>query len=186
MRGTGKAGWTKGRRAGAVGGDDAAEELLSGAGGGRGELGEEGLHGGEEARGGELGDDEVLAAEGVAERGGAEGVAPVGGQRKRRRAAAGSGSRRRAAAKWYDENLLLGMAGFGIATSRRKKKGKRGDAAKTLQAPVEEAGAVRGRVRAQHLEEGGVVGGEEGEPRPGASLCEGQRRRRSGRALGQQ
>lgn len=55
----------------AVGGDDAAEELLAGPGTrGGGQAREDGLHGREEARGGEPGDDEVVAAEGIAERGG--------------------------------------------------------------------------------------------------------------------
>lgn len=65
----------------AVGGDDAAEEVLAGPGavGGVGgwEAGEDGLHRGEEARGGELRDDEVVAAEAVAECGGRLGVRRV-------------------------------------------------------------------------------------------------------------
>jgi len=58
----------------AVGGDDLAEDVLSSPSTGGGdsgwEAGEDGLHVGEEARGGELGDDDVVAAEGVAEWGG--------------------------------------------------------------------------------------------------------------------
>jgi hypothetical protein len=76
VRGAGKAGCAKARRGGrearaAVGGYDTAEELLAGAelGCDLEEAGEDGLHGREEARGGELGDDDVVAAERVSERG---------------------------------------------------------------------------------------------------------------------
>nr|CAB3473843.1 unnamed protein product [Digitaria exilis] len=76
-----------------------AEELLAGTGvrgGGGGEAGYYELHGREEARSGELGDDEVVAAR----NGAGDGVKEVVESRKRRSAAVGSGSRRRAAARW--------------------------------------------------------------------------------------
>lgn len=64
----------------AVRGDDAAQEGLARAERG-GEPGEDGLHGREEARGGELADDDVVAAEGVAERRRGGGGWPGGGGR---------------------------------------------------------------------------------------------------------
>jgi hypothetical protein len=118
----------------AVGGDDAAEELLAGPGtrGGGGEAGEDGLHGREEARGSEPGDDEVVAAEGVA--------------------------RRSAAARWYDENLLLTMAAF---RGKTRVSGQRSDVLLQLYTQAIDSNAVDvqsmldmllGRLRPEHKE----------------------------------
>lgn len=72
-----------------VGGDDEVEQLLAGTEvRGGGEAREDGLHGREEARGGELGDDEVVAAEGVAKRCGGLGG---GGRRVEEEAQRGVG-----------------------------------------------------------------------------------------------
>jgi hypothetical protein len=103
VRGAGKAGCAKARRGGrearaAVGGYDTAEELLAGAelGCDLEEAGEDGLHGREEARGGELGDD-VVAAERVSEWGRWCGVRRRGKEEKER------GSRVRLPAERSDE-----------------------------------------------------------------------------------
>lgn len=66
-------------------------------------------------------------------------------------------------------------APFRRTSGEEKRQGRGGGATRPPQALVEEAGAVRGRVRVKHQERRGWPGGggdEEEDARPGGSLCE--------------